>query len=103
MGKTLSEDLRVRVIAAIDAGLSRNAATARFGVAISTAVRWARGWRETGATAPKPKGGDLRSHRIEAHRAAIFAARCEARHHAGRALAATMSVFAVASGRPSAG
>jgi transposase len=74
MGKTLSEDLRVRVIAAIDGGLSRNAAAARFGVAISTAVRWARAWRETGTTAAKPKGGDLRSHRIEAHRAAIFAA-----------------------------
>ena len=57
MGKTLSEDLRVRVIAAIDGGLSRDAAAARFGVAVSTAVRWARAWRETGATTAKPKGG----------------------------------------------
>ena len=74
MGKTLSEDLRIRVIAAIDGGLSRNAAASRFGVAVATAVRWARAWRETGATTAKPKGGDLRSHRIEAYRDAIFAA-----------------------------
>lgn len=74
MGQTLSEDLRVRVIAAVDGGLSRNAAAARFGVAVSTAVRWLRHWRETGDTSAKPKGGDLRSHRIEAYHDAIFAA-----------------------------
>jgi transposase len=74
MGKTLSEDLRVRVIAAVEGGMSRNGAAARFGVAVATAVRWLRAWNETGATTAKPKGGDLRSHRIEAYRAVIFAA-----------------------------
>jgi transposase len=73
MGKTLSEDLRARVIAAVEGGMSRNAAAARFGIAVATAVRWLRAWRETGATRAKPKGGDLRSHRIEAYRAVIFA------------------------------
>ncbi len=66
MGKTLSEDLRVRVIAAVNGGMSRNAAARRFDIAVSTAVRWLREWIETGSATAKPKGGDLRSHRIEA-------------------------------------
>jgi transposase len=74
MAKTLSEDLRVRVIAAVEGGLSRNAAAARFGIAVATAVRWLRAWRVTGATAAKRKGGDLRSHRIEAYREVILGA-----------------------------
>ncbi len=74
MGKTLSEDLRVRVIASVDGGLSCHAAAARFGIGISTAIRWVRVWRETGGTRAMPKGGDLRSHRIEAHAATILAA-----------------------------
>lgn len=74
MAETLSADLRVRVIAAVEGGMSRNAAAARFGVAVSTAVRWVCAWRESGATMAKPKGGDLRSQRIEAYREVIFAA-----------------------------
>ena len=74
MGKTLSEDLRVRVIAAVESGMSRNAAAKRFGIAVATAVRWLKVWHETGATAAKPKEGDLRSHRIEACRDVLFAA-----------------------------
>jgi transposase len=74
MAATLSEDLRVRVIAAVEGGMSRNAAAARFGVAVSTAVRWVSAWRASGATRAKPKGGDLRSQRIEAYREVIFAA-----------------------------
>ena len=74
MGKTLSEDLRVRVIGAVEGGMSCNAAAERFGIAVATAVRWLKAWHESGATAAKPKGGDLRSHRIEAYRDVIFAA-----------------------------
>lgn len=74
MAETLSEDLRVRVIAAVDGGLSRRAAAERFNIAVSTAVRWVRAWRETGATKAKPKGGDLRSQRIESYRDVILAA-----------------------------
>jgi transposase len=74
MGKTLSEDLRVRVIAAVEGGMSRNAAAERFGIAVATAVRRLRNWRDTGATAAKRKGGDLRSHRIEAYRNVILRA-----------------------------
>ena len=74
MAKSLSEDLRRRVIAAVDGGLSRRAAAVRFGVAAASAVRWVREWHESGATCAKPQGGDQRSHRIEAYRDAILAA-----------------------------
>jgi len=74
MARTLSQDLRDRVIAAVDGGMSRNAAAARFGVAVSTAVRWLRTWRADGVAAARPKGGDLRSQRIERHRDVILAA-----------------------------
>ena len=74
MTKSLSEDLRSRVIAAVDGGLSRRAAARRFGVAAASAVRWVREWRETGATRAKPQGGDKRSQRIEAYRAIILQA-----------------------------
>ena len=40
MGRYLSEDLRVRVIRAIEGGLSRRAAAERFGVSVSSAIRW---------------------------------------------------------------
>ena len=66
MAKTLSEDLRGRVVAAIKAGASRRGAAERFGVGVATAIRWMRQFQATGSVAALPKGGDLRSHRIEA-------------------------------------
>jgi transposase len=78
MGKPLSMDLRSRTLAAIDGGMSCRAAAARFGVAASTAIRWHDRRRRVGTCAPKPQGGDTRSHRIEAHREMILAL-CEAR------------------------
>ena len=73
MTRSLSNDLRERVIDAVDGGMSRRAAAARFGVAVSTAIKWVGRWRETGSRRPRPQGGDKRSHRIEAHREAILA------------------------------
>ena len=61
----LSMDLRVRVLAAIDDGISCRAAAARFRVAPSTAIRWQAQRRTTGSVVPKPLGGDMRSHRVE--------------------------------------
>ena len=72
MAKSLSEDLRLRVIGAVEGGLSRHTAAARFGVAV--AVRWLRAWHDEGVTAPKPCGGDRHSHRIEAFGVVIVAA-----------------------------
>lgn len=66
MAKSLSEDLRGRLIAAVEAGMSRRAAAERFGVSVSSAVRWVKTWREAGAARAKRQGGDRRSQRIEA-------------------------------------
>jgi transposase len=74
MAKALSEDLRVRVIGAVEGGLSRHEAAERFGIGAATAVRWLCAWRATGATAAKPSGGDRHSARIEAFGAVILAA-----------------------------
>lgn len=74
MTKSLSEDLRSRVITAVDGGLSRRAAAARFGVGVASAIRWVREWRETGSTSARPQGGDRRSRRIEAYRDIILTA-----------------------------
>lgn len=66
MAQYLSEDLRIRVIRAIEGGMSRNAAARHFGVSIASAVRWMDEYLRTGRTAPKSRGGDRRSSRIEA-------------------------------------
>jgi len=67
MALTLSQDLRDRVVAAIDGGLSCHAAAARFGVSVSSAIRWRRLALEHGRAVAKPRGGDRHSGRIEAH------------------------------------
>jgi transposase len=73
MGQPLSMDLRTRLLAAIDAGMSCRAAAARFGVAPSTAIRWQAQRRATGSVAPKHQGGDMRSRRVEERRQDILA------------------------------
>ena len=73
MTKALSLDLRRRVVAAVAGGVSCRTAAARFGVAPSTAVKWRRRWRETGAATARPQGGDRRSGRIERGAATILA------------------------------
>ena len=74
MARTLSEDLRGRVIASVEAGATRRAAAERFGIGVATAIRWVRVFRTTGTSAAQPKGGDLRSHRIEAFRDVVVRA-----------------------------
>ncbi|WP_394099257.1 IS630 family transposase [Xanthobacter versatilis] len=66
MAKTLSVDLRERVVAAVEGGMSRRQAAERFGVSIASSVRWCALSRQTGSVAPKPRGGDTLSARIEA-------------------------------------
>lgn len=67
MGRALSMDLRERVMAAIDGGLSCRAAAARFGVSAASAIRWRQLTVRTGKATPRRPGGDSRSKRIEAH------------------------------------
>ena len=73
MTKPLDLDLRLRVVGAVDAGMSRRAAADRFGVAASVAIKWHELWRRTGSVEPRPQGGDKRSDRIEALAEAILA------------------------------
>jgi transposase len=73
MSKPLSNDLRRRLVSAVDGGMTRRAAAERFEVAASTAVRWVDQWRRTGSVEPRPQGGDKRSQRIEAHGDEILA------------------------------
>ncbi len=73
MAQALSMDLRVRLLSAVDEGMSCRAAAARFGVAPSTAIRWQARRRATGNCAAKPLGGDMRSRRVEERAADILA------------------------------
>lgn len=74
MAQYLSEDLRLRVIRSVEGGMSRNQAARHFGVSIASAVRWMDEYLRTGRTAPKPRGGDRRSGRIEAQHDFLMAA-----------------------------
>ena len=67
MAKALSVDLRQRVVAAIDNGLSCRQAAERFGVSAASAIRWRSRHKEAGDITPRQQGGDRRSQRIEAH------------------------------------
>ncbi len=67
-----SQDLRVRLIGAVDAGSSARAASRVFGVSASTAVKWVARWRRTGSVAALPMGGSFISP-LEAHAAWILA------------------------------
>ena len=67
MATALSNDLRRRVLAAVDGGLSCRRAAERFGVSASSAIRWNDRRRREGNFDSKALGGDRRSGRIEAH------------------------------------
>ena len=66
MTKPLPIDLRRNIVAAVDGGLSRREAAARFGVSVSSATRWTSQAKATGSLLPSPMGGDRRSGRISA-------------------------------------
>ena len=57
MGRPYSMDLRERVVAAIEGGLSRRRAAAHFGVSYSVAIEWMKRLCETGSVAPGQTGG----------------------------------------------
>jgi transposase len=71
--RTLSLDIRERVVAAVSNGLSRRQAAERFGVSPASAVRWCALATSTGCPAARPRGGDRLSHRIEAQAERIHA------------------------------
>jgi len=67
MTAPLSNDLRERVVAAIMAGESCRSVAARFGVAVSSAVKWSQRYRATGSVAPGRMGGH-RKRVLDPHR-----------------------------------
>jgi transposase len=66
MAEALSTDLRERVVAAVNGGMSRRQAAAHFQVGVSSAIRWTAQALATGDVRPKAQGGDRRSAAIEA-------------------------------------
>ena len=62
MAKPYSDDLRSRVVAAVEEDrMSRRAAAARFSVGVSSVVRWVQSYRSSGSVSAKPMGGDHNS------------------------------------------
>jgi putative transposase len=70
MARALSNDLRERVVAAVRAGESCRSVALRFGVAVSSVVKWSQRYRATGSVAPGKQGG-RRRRVLEPHRAFI--------------------------------
>ena len=60
MTAPLSNDLRERVVAAVRAGDSCRSVALRFGVSVSSVVKWSQRWRATGSVAPGKMGGHRR-------------------------------------------
>jgi transposase len=56
-----SNDLRVRVIHVVEGGAAARAAARQFVIGDSTAIRWAKRWRETGSFEAKSVKGQSRS------------------------------------------
>ena len=71
MTRPLSNDLRKRVIAALADGESCRSVAARFGVAVSSVVKWSQRYRATGSVAPGQMGGH-RKPILEPHRVFIM-------------------------------
>ena len=71
MSGAFSADLRGRVLDAVEAGSSVRRAAARFGVGVSTAIRWTRRWRETGERTARKQGHPIRS-KLDAHNAYLL-------------------------------
>lgn len=73
MASPLSEDLRSRVVRAVEEeGMSRHQAADRFGVGVSSAIRWVSAWRTTGTVAPA-KMGNPTPPKLAPHRETVLA------------------------------
>lgn len=71
MPKACSQDLRERVIEAVEGGATRREAAERFEVSASSAVKWLQSWEREGRRGPKPRGGGRSP--LEDHVGAILA------------------------------
>jgi transposase len=57
MARPLSNDLRERVVAAVESGESCRSVARRFAVAVSSVVKWSQRRQRTGSVAPGKMGG----------------------------------------------
>jgi transposase len=77
MAGAYSQDLRDRVIEAVIGGrMSRRGAAARFGVSLSSAIKWVQRFERTGSRQAARMGGYKRV-KIEPHREFLEALRAE--------------------------
>ena len=70
MARPLSNDLRERVVGAVLNGESSRSVALRFGVAVSSVVKWSQRQRATGSVSPGRMGGH-RKPVLEPHRTFI--------------------------------
>jgi putative transposase len=90
MGKPYSMDLRTRVVASVEGdGLSRRQAAERYGVGISTVIRWVRRLRETSKLTPGKMGGH-RPKKIAGEHREWLLVRCRAAEFTLRGLVAEL-------------
>lgn len=78
MARPYSLDLRERVVAAIEGGLSRRQAAVHFDVSYSSAIEWMKRFRETGSVAPGQIGGQ-KPKKISGEHHTWLVARCRER------------------------
>lgn len=72
MARPYSRDLRDRVVAAVEGGMSCRETARVFQLGISTVINWVRRFRDTGSAAAKPMGGDYNS-RLKGERTWLLA------------------------------
>src|SRR5690349_8899210 len=70
MVRPISNDLRKRAVSAVAKGESCRSVAERFGVAVSSVVKWSQRYRTTGSVAPGKMGGH-RKPVLDAHRAFV--------------------------------
>jgi len=61
MTKPYSNDLRQRVVDAVVSGETTRVVAERFGVAVSSVIKWHQRYRQTGSVAPGQIGGHRKS------------------------------------------
>jgi len=69
MGRPYSKDLRSRIVAAVEAGVSRNATARQFAVSVSCVVKLMQRFRRTGTIAPAARG--KRPYALAEHEAVV--------------------------------
>jgi len=70
MASPYSEDLRIRVIRAVEAGASRRATALAYDVSVSFVIKLMRRWRDLGTAAAQPMGG-TKEHILAEHEALV--------------------------------